>query len=484
MIEYILDGHSFDNEVQTMVQVFYPNTNYILTDKPSDNGITVLSRVEDQHAYAFIYNKGVLVIERKSEMSEKNIKETKRCIKLSIYNALKDITGIKPPWGILTGIRPTKIINSFFDEGKDGEYALSYMTEKYLVDTDKALLALEVAKAERDILKNNTGKDMNIYIGIPFCPTRCLYCSFTSYPFDKYSKKIDTYIDCVLKELKLVLQYSKGRVLKTVYIGGGTPTSLSPSGLWRIISFLKDNFDFSNVSEFTVEGGRPDTLDPEKLSCLKKGGVSRLSINPQTMNERTLLKIGRKHSPQEIINAFHMAREAGFDNINADIILGLPDEEPKDVLYTLEEIKKLSPENLTVHTLAVKRASKLKENFDEYKLSNPASMEEMLDMSVKAAYSMGMSPYYMYRQKNMIGSFENVGYSKPGCFGIYNVQIMEERQDVIAVGAGAISKTVDLKTGRIDRIFNVKSVDDYMFRIEEMLERKRKGLNTDERSFN
>ena len=477
MIEYILDGHGLANEVQTMIQVFYPNTGYKPAENLSPAAVTVLSRIGEGFAYALVYDMGILKSQKKVKIKNNSLAEKKRSMKLSIYGALSEITGIRPPWGLLTGIRPAKIANALLDEGKDAKYAVSFLRDIYLAEESKAGLAVNVAAAEREILKGNTERDMSIYIGIPFCPSRCLYCSFTSYPLAKYEKSVDTYIDCVIKELDTVSAYAEDKLLKTVYIGGGTPTVLSERQLERLIGALRDRFDFSGVLEFTVEGGRPETLTSEKLKTLKDGGVSRLSINPQTMNEKTLRLIGRNHSPDDIKEAFFMARQEGFFNINTDIILGLPGEGPAEVLHTLDEIRELSPENLTVHTLAVKRASKLKEELGEYTLAGAKLMENMLDVSAKAAYSMGMSPYYMYRQKNSIGNFENVGYSKPGCFCMYNVLIMEETQNIIAAGAGAVSKTVDLKTGKIERIFNVKSVDDYISRIDEMIERKKRGLN-------
>ena len=328
----------------------------------------------------------------------------------------------------------------------------------------------EVAKEERKIVESGKGK-IGLYIGIPFCPTRCLYCSFTSYPLKQYAAKADNYIDCLIKEMEDARRYTDGRELESIYIGGGTPTSLNEAQLDRVLCAVEKNFGMPE--EYTVEAGRPDTLTREKLRILKGHNVNRISINPQTLNDKTLELIGREHTAAMFINAFEMAREEGHDHINTDIILGLPGEGEKEVINTMEGLMRLSPESITVHTLAVKRASRLKETLDKYSMTDAAAMERHIAIAREYTREMGMRPYYMYRQKNMVGNFENVGYCKENCQCIYNVQIMEEKQSIIALGAGASTKAVNLDTGRIERIFNVKSVDDYITRIDEMLERKR-----------
>lgn len=312
--------------------------------------------------------------------------------------------------------------------------------------------------------------------GIPFCPTRCLYCSFTSYPIDIYKTKVDGYVEALIKELKFLGEKAQGKRLDSIYIGGGTPTSLTAEQLDKIMAAVSETFDLSNILEYTVEAGRPDTITAEKLKVIKKNGASRISVNPQTMNDETLRLIGRKHTVDDIKRVFYEARSIGHDNINMDLILGLPGEGEAEVKNTMEEIKKLSPESLTVHTLAVKRASRLKETLGEYDLAKAMLMENILGLSAKGAAEMGLAPYYMYRQKNMLGSFENVGYAKKGFESIYNVVIMEETQSIYAAGAGASTKLYDPETDRIERIFNVKNVDEYIGRIDEMIDRKRKGM--------
>jgi coproporphyrinogen dehydrogenase HemZ len=478
MIYYMIAGHTLSHDVQTIIQVFYPNLHYYLTDKPSPNALTIESRWENHEVIASLYRNGVLCDTVSLPLSSdiQTLKEQKRMIKASIYTLLKKETGIRPQWGFVTGVRPAKSINELLDAGYSEEEARTYFIENYDVMPKKAELAIEVARWERSLLAKNNPDEISIYIGIPFCPTRCLYCSFTSYSLQQYKSKVDPYLDALEKELQYLSEYSKHYTIKNIYIGGGTPTSLSESQLERLLSKIHALFPISDSIEFTVEAGRPDTITEEKLRIMKEYGVNRISINPQTMNESTLRTIGRKHTPDEIREVFFMARKLGHDNINMDLILGLPGEGATEVEKTMKEIQSLAPDSITVHTLAVKRASMLKENFDQYLMTETQEMEEMLAVSDQYAKAMGMHPYYMYRQKNMVGNFENVGYCTPHKEGIYNVQIMEEKQTILAAGAGASTKIVNLEQNRIERIFNVKSVDDYITRIDEMIQRKKDGL--------
>ena len=344
----------------------------------------------------------------------------------------------------------------------------------------KAELALNVARKEMDILNRIDYKNgYSLYIGIPFCPSICLYCSFSSYALGAYKDYVDSYLDALIKEMEFVSGAMKGRRLDTVYFGGGTPTTLSAAQLDRLITELKRLFDIDGCHEFTVEAGRPDSITLDKLKVLKKHNVGRISINPQTMNQKTLDLIGRKHTVEQIKNVYNMAREEGFDNINMDIILGLVGEDVDEVKHTLSEIQAMNPESLTVHSLAIKRAAALNIWRDKYKQLSTKNTDEIIRMTEETAKKLDMEPYYMYRQKNMAGNFENVGYSKEGKECIYNILIMEEKQTIIACGAGASSKVVfhnesdDNHSVRIERIENVKDVRNYIGRIDEMIERKR-----------
>ena len=315
----------------------------------------------------------------------------------------------------------------------------------------------------------------SLYIGIPFCPTTCLYCSFTSYPIAAWRKRVELYLQALFREIDFVAEACRDRILDTIYIGGGTPTTLEAGELDRLLQHIHDRFDFAQVKEFTVEAGRADSITPEKLDVLKRHGVTRISVNPQTMNDETLKYIGRHHTVAQVKEAFQMARAAGFDNINMDIILGLPGELEADVQHTIDEIKKLGPDSLTVHSLAIKRASKLSQWIEENGIGTLRNTDATMEIAQKGAYALDMKPYYLYRQKNMSGNFENVGYAREGKYGIYNILINEEVQTIIALGAGSISKRV-YPDGRIERSENMKDVALYIEKIDEMIERKRKLL--------
>jgi oxygen-independent coproporphyrinogen-3 oxidase len=363
------------------------------------------------------------------------------------------------------------LVEQMTDEGRD---AAAYMEREHLVSSQKAALAAEIADRERRILSKIHYEDgYSLYVGIPFCPTTCLYCSFTSFPLSSWRERVDLYLDTLEREMEASAPLMEGRILDTLYIGGGTPTTLEPEQSERLIRMIRQYFDLGSLQEFTVEAGRPDSITEEKLAVLRANGVSRISVNPQTMLDRTLKFIGRQHSASDTEKAFRMAREAGFDNINMDIILGLPGETQDDVQYTIDRITELGPDDLTVHSLAVKRASKLARWIEQNGFTSINNTDGSMAIAAAGAAEMGMHPYYLYRQKNMSGNFENVGYAKEGKAGIYNILIMEEKQSILALGAGSISKGV-FAGGRIERCDDAKEVEVYIDHIEEMIERKRK----------
>lgn len=402
--------------------------------------------------------------------------EVKNHLKQLLYTALSQYTGKTLPWGTLTGIRPTKIPMTLLEEGKGEEEILTFLKETYYVSEEKGRLSIEIAKREKKLLSGlHYQEGYSLYIGIPFCPTTCLYCSFTSYPIASWKKRIGDYLEALEKEILFTAKMYGNKILDTVYIGGGTPTTLEAEELNRLLGFLKNTLDFSHVSEFTVEAGRADSITKEKLAVLKKWGVTRISVNPQTMKEETLKLIGRQHTAVQVKEAFLLAREAGFTNINMDLILGLPGEEKEAVRATVEEIIKLAPDSLTVHSLAIKRASRLNQWIEAHGITALQNTDETMQLAMEGAGKLGMVPYYLYRQKNMSGNFENVGYATEGNFGIYNILIMEEKQTILALGAGSITKRV-FEDGRIERCDNVKDVALYIEKIDEMIERKRKLL--------
>lgn len=403
-------------------------------------------------------------------------KQTKNCLKSLLYQMLSAHTGQKLPWGNLTGIRPTKIPMALLEEGWKNTEIADYMRNTYFTSNEKTALAIMIANREKHILENIHYEDgYSLYIGIPFCPSICLYCSFSSSPIGVWKEKVDAYLDALCKEIAFGGEAYKDKILDTLYIGGGTPTTLSPAQMDRLLTEVERHFDLSHMQEFTVEAGRPDSITREKLEVLRKHRVSRISINPQTMNQNTLDIIGRRHTVEETVQAFTLARELGFDNINMDLIVGLPGEELPEVEHTMKEVTRLAPDSITVHSLAVKRAARLHMFKDQYKELTFTNNQQIMDMTSVYAGKAGLSPYYLYRQKNMAGNFENVGYAADGKEGIYNILIMEEKQSILALGAGASTKVVRA-ADRIDRIENVKDIRNYMERIDEMIARKKQGF--------
>lgn len=400
----------------------------------------------------------------------------KNGFKKFFYSALCQATGRTLPWGNLTGIRPTKIAMTMMEQGKSKEEINAYLREMHLVSEEKTKLAIEIAEREQEILSVlHYENGYSLYVGIPFCPTTCLYCSFTSYPISAWKKRVGEYLSALGWEIEETARLFQDKILDTVYIGGGTPTSLSAEQLEWLLKKLKDCFDFSTVQEFTVEAGRADSITEEKLRVLYENGVTRISVNPQTMKQETLDLIGRRHTVEQVEEAFRLARRVGFTNINMDMILGLPGETAADVVHTIETIQALAPDELTVHSLAVKRASKLGRWIEENGVTAYNNTDEIMEIAARGAADMSMMPYYLYRQKNMSGNFENVGYAKEEKYGIYNILINEEKQTILALGAGAITKGV-FSDDRIERCENVKDVGQYIERINEMIERKRRLL--------
>ena len=401
-------------------------------------------------------------------------KYLKKELKKQIYRVMHELTKAELPWGALTGIRPTKLIVTMIEAAPDvtDEEITSFLKENYYVTDEKAALGIQIARREIKLLeKIDYEEGYSLYIGIPFCPTTCLYCSFTSYPIGAYTKKADDYVTALLKEISYASARFADRKLNSIYIGGGTPTTLEPEQLDRLLHAVRDSFDFSHNQEFTVEAGRPDSITPEKLAVLLKHGVTRISINPQTMNQKTLDLIGRYHTVEQVKETFQLARKMGFDNINMDFIVGLPGETMEDIRFSMEEVQKLNPDSLTIHSLAIKRAARLNIMREQYKDFTIENNEQIMELCAAAAENMGMTPSYMYRQKNIAGNMENVGYARTGRAGIYNILIMEEKQTIVALGAGSVTKRI-YPDGRIERCANVKDVGQYIDRIDEMIERK------------
>lgn len=411
----------------------------------------------------------------KERYSEEAKSQYKNAIKRLLYDLLSEVLNRKLPWGILTGIRPTKLVYQMLERGQSEEEIYDYMKKEYLCSEEKIAISIKIAKRELELLQEiDYQNGYSLYIGIPFCPSTCLYCSFTSYSIEKFSEYVDKYLDALEKEINYGATVFPDKKLTCVYFGGGTPTSLTAEQLDRLIGTVKKHFDFTHVREFCVEAGRPDSITREKLEVLKKWGVNRISINPQSMQQKTLDIIGRRHTVEQIKEAFALARETGHNNINMDIIIGLPGENTEDVISTLEQIKELNPESLTVHTLALKRAARLNIEKENYIDMVPTDVSSMQEVTVRFAKENDYLPYYLYRQKNMADNLENIGYARYNKEGLYNILIMEELQTILALGAGGLTKYVSHNPYYIVREDNGKSVTDYINRIDELIERKRK----------
>lgn len=490
MIRVELSENMFEYDIQALCKAFYPMDKISFQIKGEEKNNKNKNKTEKIIFYVIVeYATEKIQIEIKdSEQKTETIKVCKteqsnrryykNDLKRLLYQILCEKTNKTLPWGTLTGVRPSKLSMERLYLGETKEAVFTYMKEQYLCSDDKIELGYTVAKKEKEILeKIDYENGYSLYIGIPFCPTRCLYCSFTSYPLEKHKEWVEPYLAALFKEIAYAKKCITDKKLTTVYVGGGTPTTLTAEQLERLLIKIKESFPMEQVCEFTVEAGRPDSITKEKLQVLKKQGVTRISINPQTMRQHTLDLIGRHHTVEDVEQVFQMAREAGHENINMDLIAGLPGETLEDMNYTLNRIKNLNPDSVTVHSLVVKRAADLNLP-DGRKLSE--SLEDttdMLTLAHKFAEENQYKPYYMYRQKNTTGAGtsiqENVGYAKDGYEGIYNILIMEEKQTILALGAGASTKVMLSEEKTLERIENVKNLKEYIERIDEMIERKR-----------
>lgn len=474
MINVILNREGFEYDIHSLVKAFYPGED-VKVSVNSDtfsvckaNGDIFINRQKDFLEITISEGDG-FKIEITDDMSRQ---EEKNLLKQNLYRSLSKLLNKKLPWGSLTGIRPTRLAMDYLEAGNSPENTVLHMENMYYASREKAQLCTSIAQRERDIINKYPYRSgYSLYVGIPFCPTTCMYCSFPSYSIKAFEKQVEFYLSCLFRELEQGAKLFSDKILYSLYIGGGTPTSLNPDQLEELLSRLEQYYDLTNLQEFTVEAGRPDSITPKKLEVLKKHKVTRISVNPQTMNQETLDTIGRRHSVEDTVTAFKMAREQGFDNINMDLILGLPGEGLSHVSHTMEVIKELSPDSLTVHSLAVKRASRLAEYVSEHGIGDLNNSEAMMDIAASTAADLGLLPYYLYRQKNMTGNLENVGFAAQDKHGLYNILMMEEIHPILACGAGTISKQI-FPDNRIERTENVKDLKNYLERIDEMLLRK------------
>lgn len=499
----IVEDESLSEHFEFTFRVWYTREETVLTvckhgeacDKPDDlNPVPELPYYADRLLISPCGYRAKLLADYRDKATFRNL------LKMASYRLLGQLADRRLPWGDMTGVRPTKIamakLAEYTANGKTSDVSehavqehaalekihkkiVDYYQNVYDVSPGKAELATCVAEKERQLVQGiDLDHDYCLYVGIPFCPSRCLYCSFTSYPIGVYAEKTEGYIEKLCRELDYIADKYRGRKLVAIYIGGGTPTSISHVLLDKLLTHIEKAFSLHDLHvqaalrEFTVEAGRPDSITEEKLAVMKRHGVTRISINPQTMNDATLRTIGRAHTSVQTKEAFALARQAGFTNINMDLIAGLPGEDRGAMQHTLDEVKALAPESITVHSLAIKRAAHLNQQMDTYGDMIHHDMDAMHEQAAQTAAELGMEPYYLYRQKNIGGNLENVGYAKPGTECLYNILIMEEMTDIIAAGAGSSTKLVFHAENRVERIENCKSVDDYLERFDEMLARK------------
>lgn len=471
MVKIKLNDLGYRYDIYQIVSLFYPLSEINFVDEGYDFNIEV-----NKSCISIAYNGKI------SQFEIDNSFTVKENVKKRIFNYLSSITGRELPWGTLVGIRPSKIALGLLEEDKSEEDIIAFFQEHYETRVDKTKLCIDVAKVEREVV-NKESKKIAVYLDMPFCPTRCLYCSFTSNPIGTNKSLVEEYLKALVLEIEALGKYidNKNLEIESVYFGGGTPTSVNDQQFQFIMEVIYSQFiKDKNTKEFTVECGRPDSISSNKLQCMKNYEVTRISINPQTMNNETLKRIGRNHSVEEVIEKFNLARSLNFDNINMDLIVGLPGETLKELKNTCEHILKLKPDSLTIHGMTVKRASKLNEYRNLLKIDEIDSKElnAMYEKTVELSKELRMKAYYMYRQKNMIVSMENVGYSMNQKECIYNIQMIEEKQTIIALGADAVSKVIFLSENRIERFANVKDVREYIKRIDEMIKKKIDLLDT------
>ena len=477
-----LKNHNFDYEIENICRLFFPNEKFIaIKDDIKDNlnPPYVYTERKSMKDNQIIYVK--VNFNNKEEFNQVYVNnslqdldnECERKMAIQLFLILSKLTSLNPPWGILTGIRPVKLMRKLIEE-MGRENTLSYFKNEFLVNDDKINLCIKTLDIEQKVLNLSSVNSFSLYISIPFCPSRCSYCSFVSQSIEKAAKLIPDYIDLLCEEIKYTAKISKSLDLKleTVYIGGGTPTTLSSFQLEKLISNINICFDMKSCMEFTIEAGRPDTITVEKLLIMKQGGVTRISINPQTLNDKVLNIIGRNHTSKQTLDLYNLTRELGFKNINMDLIAGLPCDNYSSFCNTLDKIIKLTPQSITVHTLSMKKASNLTVKGEKLNCENSKIASQMLDFSIKRLTNNHYLPYYLYRQTRMVGNLENVGWSKSGYEGLYNIYVMDETHTILSCGAGAVTKLKDPNSDYLERIFNFKFPYEYIYQFKEMIRRK------------
>lgn len=464
-------NHNFHFELENLTRLFFPNEKITV--------IRDFSEPQPPYIYTEVSDKITISVNigsfNKSETAVKKLTDDDNELVSAqlLYKLLCDFTGLTQPWGILTGVRPVKLLRRLAEESSE-EQAVKKFEKDFFVSNEKIALSRETEHNERKILELSKPESFSLYVGIPFCPSRCSYCSFVMASIERAEKLIEPYTKLLCEEIKRTAEIANklGLRLETVYFGGGTPTTLSAEQLDTVLRTVNNSFDMSTCREFTVEAGRPDTIDIAKLFALKENKVDRISINPQTVNDEVLKTIGRKHTSQQFFDAFELARKCGFDNINTDLIAGLPTDTPESFKNSLDSIVRLNAECITVHTLCMKRASRLTTEGVTLDLQQARDAREMLAYTQNILGQNEYIPYYMYRQSRMVGNLENVGWSKKGFESLYNVYVMDETHTILACGSGGVTKLKRNNPDYLERIFNFKYPYEYIDRFDELIQRK------------
>lgn len=464
-------NHNFHFELENLTRLFFPNEKITV--------IRDFSEPQPPYIYTEVSDKITISVNigsfNKSETAVKKLADDDNELVSAqlLYKLLCDFTGLTQPWGILTGVRPVKLLRRLAEESNE-EQAVKKFEKDFFVSNEKIALSRETEHNERKILELSKPESFSLYVGIPFCPSRCSYCSFVMASIERAEKLIEPYTKLLYEEIKRTAEIANklGLRLETVYFGGGTPTTLSAEQLDTVLRTVNKSFDMSTCREFTVEAGRPDTIDIAKLFALKENKVDRISINPQTVNDEVLKTIGRKHTAQQFFDAFELARKCGFDNINTDLIAGLPTDTTESFKNSLDSIVRLNAECITVHTLCMKRASRLTTEGVTLDLQQARDAREMLAYTQNILGQNEYIPYYMYRQSRMVGNLENVGWSKKGFESLYNVYVMDETHTILACGSGGVTKLKRNNPDYLERIFNFKYPYEYIDRFDELIQRK------------
>jgi oxygen-independent coproporphyrinogen III oxidase len=482
-----INDERFQRPLELIANLFFEESEVVLGDDKRQPDAVINFEVKSEKiinvkaSLTSSEGKEYLAVSQKENpggLSEKEaFKLLKNVVSRAYLTVLQDWTGMVQKWGILTGVRPTKLLHKKLREGMPRETAHSQLKEEYLITDEKIMLMQEIVDRQLSVLPDlyDLKNGVSIYIGIPFCPTKCAYCTFPAYAINGRQGSVDSFLGGLHHEIRKIGDWLKNNDIKitTVYYGGGTPTSITAEEMDMLYEEVQASFpDVENIREVTVEAGRPDTITPEKLEVLKKWNIDRISINPQSYIQETLKAIGRHHTVEETIDKFHLAREMGMNNINMDLIIGLPGEGTKEFAHTLAESEKLMPESLTVHTLSFKRASEMTKNKEKYKVADRSEIEKMMGMAESWTKEHNYVPYYLYRQKNILGNLENVGYARPEQESLYNIIIMEEQQTIIGLGCGASSKFIDPQTGVITQFSNPKDPKSYNDSFEEYADKK------------